>query len=184
MRIVRGLLDSFLTQTAALKSRLSDRTDSEHEQAILRIAIIGLITAFMWGRVTSSPSGSISDHDRLLLVGLALFFVLAIGIFVCICIWPASNIPRRVIGMLADAGGTTFALSLAGDSGVGLVGVYLFITFGNGFRYGRKYLFLCQVLCLAGFFPVVLAAPWWRDQPYIGWGLMCSMILLPANSSP
>ena len=170
---------SLLTATSAVKSRLSGRTDSEHEQAILRIAIIGFITVFMWGRVTSASSGAIGEHDRLLLIGLAGFFSLAITLFASICVWPAVNVPRRVIGMLADVGGTTFALSLAGASGVGLIGVFLFITFGNGFRFGRKYLFLCQALCLAGFLPVVLAAPWWRDEPYIGWGLMCSLIVLP-----
>ncbi len=181
MRIGQPILDPFLTLWAALKSRFSGRADSEHEQAILRIGIIGLIIAFMWGRVTvtSSVSAAVSDNDRLLLAGLGFFFLLAIGIFVCIYIWPASNKPRRIVGMLADSGGTTFALSLAGASGVGLVGVYLFITFGNGFRYGRRYLFLCQALCLAGFLPVVIAAHWWADSPYIGWGLVVSMIILP-----
>ena len=80
--------------------------------------------------------------------------------------------------MFADAGGTTFALTLTGDKGVWLIGVFLFITFGNGFRFGRSYLFLCQAICLIGFVPVVVYAPWWRDEPYIGWGLTSSMIIL------
>jgi two-component system sensor histidine kinase RpfC len=163
---------------AALRGRLLARTDSEHEGAILRIVLVGLITAYMWGRVSAS-SGPIRETDSILLLGLAGFFILAIAIFAAICIWPASNIPRRVVGMLADAGAVTFALFLAGDSGVVLVGVYLFIIFGNGFRYGRNYLFLCQTLCLIGFVPVVMRAPWWRDQQQIGWGLLVSLIILP-----
>ncbi|MEO8004836.1 MAG: ATP-binding protein [Betaproteobacteria bacterium] len=160
------------------RDRLKSRSDSEHEQAILRIVLVGLITAYMWGRISGLP-GEASEHDRILLGGLFGFFVLAFAIFAAICIWPETNVPRRIVGMLADVGGTTFALFLAQDSGVGLIGVFLFITFGNGFRYGRKYLFLCQAVCLAGFIPVVLFAPWWSTQPYIGWGLMVSMIVLP-----
>jgi len=159
---------------AALRERLRTRTDSEHEQAILRVVLLGLITAYMWGRV-----GALSGPDSILLFGLVGFFILSIGIFAAICIWPASNIPRRVVGMLADAGAVTFALFLAGDHGVWLIGVFLFISFGNGFRYGRSYLFLCQTLCLIGFVPVVMTAPWWRDEPYVGWGLLVSLIILP-----
>jgi len=173
----KRILDHLAGQTSGLRARLRERADSEHEQAILRIVLVGLITVYMWGRVNAAPSTS--DDDRILLAGLAAFFSLSVAIFGAICLWPGVNVQRRVLGMLADAGGTTFALFLAGDSGVGLIGVYLFITFGNGFRYGRKYLFLCQALCLAGFLPVVRFAPWWQTEPFIGWGLMVSMIVLP-----
>jgi two-component system, sensor histidine kinase RpfC len=163
---------------AALRRRLKSRLDSEHEQAVLRIVLIGLITAYMWIRVRVTK-GAIAPDDQILLVGLVGFFLLAIGIFISICVWPAKNVARRILGMLADAGGTTFALFLTGHTGVFLIGVYLFITFGNGFRYGRKHLFLCQALCLDGFIPVVQIAPWWRNEPYIGWGLVASLVILP-----
>lgn len=179
MTALRKFTVPLMITIRGLKSRLSGRADSEHEQAILRIALIGCITLFMWIRVTSGTPSEFGDHDRLLLIGLAGFFVLAIALFICICLWPSANVPRRVVGMVADVGGTTFALSLAGDSGVGLIGIFLFVTFGNGFRFGRKYLFLCQALCLAGFLPVIRFAPWWRDEPYIGWGLAFSLVVLP-----
>ncbi len=162
----------------ALRGRLRARVDSEHEQAGLRILLVGLITLYMWYRVSAS-SAPIGKDDSILLIGLVGFFVLAFGIFIAVCIWPSANKPRRILGMLADAGGTTFALFLTSSSGVWLIGVYLFITFGNGFRYGSRYLFLCQALCLIGFVPVVISAPWWRDEPTIGWGLMLSLLILP-----
>ncbi len=171
-----------MNPATALQGRLSGRSDSEHEQAILRIALIALITLFMWARPSPSDAGSAGD-DKLLLLGLEVSLMLAIGIFAAIWLWPGSNAARRVLGILVDAGTVTFALSLAGEAGVGLVGVYLFIIFGNGFRYGRSYLLLCQVLCLVGFISVILAAPWWRDHPSIGWGLMCSVWVLPAYIS-
>src|SRR5579862_232040 len=172
-------LDGIVSFAGQIRTRLAGRIDSEHEQALIRIVLVGLITIFMWGRATSAGIGAVAYQDKLLLLGLVGFFAAAVAIFMCICIWPAANIPRRVVGMICDAGGTTFALALAGDSGVGLIGVFLFITFGNGFRYGRNYLFLCQAFCLVGFLPIVLFAPWWSGEPYIGWGLMFSLILLP-----
>jgi two-component system, sensor histidine kinase RpfC len=165
-----------MNRIAALRARLKGRSDSEHEQAILRIMLLGLITIYMWGRSAVPP---LPEDDRILLIGLLGFFMLAIGIFVAIYIWPAPNVPRRVVGMVADVGAITFALFLAGESGVGLVGAYLFVILGNGFRYGVRLLFVCQALCLVGFIPVILVAPWWREHPYIGWGLMLTLIVIP-----
>jgi len=162
----------------ALVDRLKARSDSEHEQAILRIGLVGLITVYMWITSLTTP-GPLGVADRELLFGLVGFFALSIIIFASICAWPGANPPRRIIGMLADAGGTTFALFLTGSEGVGLIGVYLFITFGNGFRFGRTYLFACQTLCLLGFTSVVMFAPWWHREPIIGWGLIVSLIVLP-----
>ncbi len=68
---------------------------------------------------------------------------------------------------------------LAGEAGVSMLGVYLFITFGNGFRYGRSYLFACQLLCLIGFTVVLLTAPYWAKHQVAGWGLMIALVVLP-----
>ena len=43
---------------------------------------------------------------------------------------------------------------VAGEYGFFVIGIFLFITFGNGFRYGRRYLFGCQLLCILGLVPV------------------------------
>jgi two-component system sensor histidine kinase RpfC len=159
-----------------LRRRLKARPDSEHEQAILRIVIVALVLAYMGA--TYSPSEAVvgPGHGELLLLqGLAAALMLAIALFVAICVWPASNIPRRAIGMLADAGAATFCMFLAGESGVSMVGVYLFITFGNGFRYGRNYLFACQTLCLVGFYGVLQFVPFWQAHGVTGWCLMLAL---------
>jgi two-component system sensor histidine kinase RpfC len=81
--------------------------------------------------------------------------------------------------MLLDAGGITFGLAAAGDAGVGLVGVYLFVILGNGFRYGARSLFVSQLLCILAFSMLILNAPWWRENHFIGWGLMLTLIVIP-----
>jgi two-component system sensor histidine kinase RpfC len=152
-----------------LKTRLRARADSEHEQALVRLSFVGLVlacVALIGGRV----------DVELILAG---YFAVAIGIFAAICVWPAANASRRVLGMVADAGAITFGLFLAGNAGITLFGAYLFIILGNGFRYGPAHLYLCQSLCVAGFVPVVLMAPWWRNDPAIGSGLMTMLIVIP-----
>lgn len=111
--------------------------------------------------------------------GLAGDLALALAIFIAICLWPAPSIARRATGMLADAGAATFCMFLAGEAGVLMIGVYLFITFGNGFRYGRSYLFACQALCIAGFSGVLAYVPYWQSHRTAGWSLMVALIVLP-----
>ncbi len=161
-----------------LQARLKARTDTEHEQAIIRIVIVWLVLAYM-GFTYSSASADGDFAHQLLVFGLGTALVLAIALFVGICAWPAPSIVRRATGMLADAGAATFVMFLTGETGVLMICVYLFITFGNGFRYGRAYLFRCQALCLAGFLAVLLYAPYWQIHRGAGWCLMVALVVLP-----
>ena len=121
-----------------------------------------------------------SGHRELLLLqGLGVALALALALFLAICMFPAPNRLRRAIGMLADAGAATFCMFFAGESGVSMIGVYLFITFGNGFRFGIKSLFACQFLCLAGYAAVLLWAPYWQGHQVAGWNLMIALVILP-----
>src|SRR5690349_11645967 len=114
---------------SALKSRLAARSDSEHEQALLRIVIVGIVLAYM-----SLFHGVPSDWqpaELSIVITLLGFFAIALAIFTAICIWPSKNIYRRLIGMLADSGGATWYMWVAGEYGFSMIGLYLFITFGN-----------------------------------------------------
>ena len=145
------------------KSRFAAQAESEPEQAVFRLVIVELA----YFTLVVGPRDGWSEQETQVAFGLAGFFAIAVGIFLCICIWPAKSVIRRVAGMLSDTGGATFYVWLAADHGVAMIGVYLFVTFGNGFRYGRSYLYACQALSLAGFiaaseFVPYLAATWNR----------------------
>ena len=160
-----------------LRVRLAARPDSEHEQALLRIAIVGMFLAYMAG--AHGWPGNWSAHDARVVAILAAFLAAATAIFVAICLRPAANVPRRLFGMLADSLGCTWYMWVTGDYGFFVIGVYLFITFGNGFRYGRKYLFLCQALCLTGLIAVLGFSPYWQNHRIAGLGLLTALVVLP-----
>ncbi len=160
-----------------LKARLHARSDSEHEQAGLRIVIVGAILAYM--AVFHGAPNRWSSNDLAIVLTLTGFFTVAIGIFTAICIWPAANVPRRLLGMLADNAGATWYMAVAGEYGYSMLGVYLFVTFGNGFRFGRRYLFASQILCLVGYVGVITFAPFWQMHRTAGIGLLIALFVLP-----
>jgi len=160
-----------------LKKRLMARGDSEHEQAALRIIIVGLVLGYM-ACFHGSPRNW-SSVEWTIILGLSGFFTVALAIFAAICIRPDKNVPRRLIGMLADNGGATWYMCLAGEYGFSMIGVFLFVTFGNGFRYGRRYLFGSQLLSLLGYSAVQLFVPYWQAHRSAGVGLLIALIVLP-----
>jgi two-component system sensor histidine kinase RpfC len=156
-----------------LRKRLHDRADSEHEQAILRIVIVAIVLVVMALRYSPSTDDQWAIAFPVIYLGFSL--VLLAGI----CIWPAQNVQRRLLGALGDNVAATAVMFLAGDVGTAMIGVYLFVSFGNGFRYGRRYLFISQVLAILGFASVLLIDDHWANHQTAGWCLMVALIVLP-----
>jgi two-component system, sensor histidine kinase RpfC len=65
------------------------------------------------------------------------------------------------------------------ESATLLFPIYLWVTFGNGFRYGNRYLALSAIASVLGFLPVTFTS-YWRAQPSLAFGLLASLIVLPA----
>ena len=55
---------------------------------------------------------------------------------------PGVNVPRRILDGVVDNSGATASFLDYGDLAASVFVVYLWVTFGNGFRYGRRCLLL------------------------------------------
>ncbi len=86
---------------------------------------------------------------------------------------------RRLLGIVVDVGTLTCALWALGEAGVVIVGLYLFVILGAGFRYGRNYMHFTQALSLAGFALVLFESPWWSAHAVVGVGMVVILIIIP-----
>jgi two-component system sensor histidine kinase RpfC len=161
-----------------LRNRLRNRPDSEHEQALLRLAIVGLFLAHM-SLFHGSEAGARGPSDWTVIIMLSGTFVVAVALFGAICLWPGENVARRFIGMLADNGAAAWYICLAGEYGFSMIGVFLFVAFGNGFRYGRRYLFASQALSLIAYGAILAFVPYWQGHRAAGVGLFIALVVLP-----
>lgn len=174
-------LESFHRHSSSFRAALRARADSEHEQALIRILIAAIVWVYLW--LTYTPTAPNGHHQYLILWFLGLDVVFCAALFGHILRYPAVNRLRRVVGMINDAGMSTLVMFLTGEAGAAMIGVYLFITFGNGFRYGRPYLFACQALCLIGYACVLLLHDHWKSHQTVGWSLMIALVVLPVYVS-
>jgi two-component system sensor histidine kinase RpfC len=156
-----------MTLPSSVKGRLSVR--AELEQAFLRLAMVIIVFAF----IALSSAGA----DVKIFVGGLL--AVALGIVVAICVEPEPNAWRRFTGITFDVVAITFYVWHSGPAGVSMIGVYLFLCIGYGFRFGRRYLYLCQAFCVAGFSAALIGVPYWQAHLVEGWGLLCTLILVP-----
>lgn len=146
---------------------------SERDQAKVRVVlctIVLLYTAicFYFGLLSQA-----------ILVIYFCSIPLVIGIFLWAAIKPGDSPALRLTGMVADLGTTTLVMSLSGEAATPLFMIYLWTTFGNGFRFGRTYLYISMSMSLAGFSLVLFFSPFWSEQLFLGAGLLATLSVLP-----
>jgi two-component system sensor histidine kinase RpfC len=168
---------------ATLRSRLRNREDSEHEQAIVRLVIAAVILVYMLGvwsvPVESETSTGLIWAARVILAETILGFGLVVAIF----IHPKPSTVRRVIGMLADYA-TLGAMMVLYDRALApLFVVYLWVTIGNGLRYGPRFLAGAIALAGASYLFVITNSDYWADNQALAWGLLIGLIAIPAYLS-
>ncbi len=165
------------TAFAPFRQRLAERPDSEHGQAGVRLAIALLILLYLW--VLRGYKSGI-HVDVMILVMLAEF-VVAVGIMASIMMRPGTSHIRRCVGMVTDYTTLAVLMSLNAAALSPLYVIILWVTIGNGLRYGTRYLYAAASLSAIAFLMVILANPFWREcahHPYIcsrtaGFGRRC-----------
>ena len=96
-----------------VRARLTGRADTEHEQAILRLAITALIIPYFLFSLLSH--GDIDDGFRFAFATASLFFVFSVLIIADIVARADASPIRRVIGMVGDMAATTYCLCVGGE---------------------------------------------------------------------
>ena len=158
------------SRVAALRQRLSRREDSEHVQALIRIAFGLAISAYLY----STVGARLDIH--VVCIG---FEVLSCAILLAIAIHPQPSAARRGFGAIVDLGTTTYLMSTNGEVGAPLYGIYLWVTFGNGFRYGVRSLYVSQAMSIVGFVGVVAFNPFWHEHALMAGGFLMLLVAVP-----
>ena len=156
----------------AIVSRLKNRPDSEHSQAIVRLVIVAIFCAYFY-----------YSNQTVALKVIGSYLIASVVIFVWILLNPAVCKPRRILGALGDMVATSVGLYLAGEAGAPLIAVYLWVITGNGFRYGAPYLFVSMVFAVIGFSTVWLLHPYWANHFLFGMSLFFIITLIPIYMS-
>ena len=148
----------------------------ELEQASIRIpAVILLIALVAFSHFNQIMADEVNIAYTLIFV-YALFSALLLA---AILKNKFNPVYRRLAGAWFDIGGASAFMALTSDVGVVLVAFDLWAIFGNGFRFGSKYLYHAQLLSIAGFLIATQLSPYWLMHQTIGYSLVAMLVVLP-----
>ncbi|MEO8344435.1 MAG: ATP-binding protein [Betaproteobacteria bacterium] len=153
----------------------------ELEQSLLRVAIPALAAIWLLGDLLITRDLAPGEwHGLWVALGFLCFaVVITVHILTIGDRHHRITVARRFLGIVADNVVNTYFMLVMGEGGAVVVGVYLFVTFGNGFRFGRFYLHVCQGLSLVGFSVVLFYSNFWSHHVAVGVGFLVAMIVLP-----
>ena len=154
---------------ALVLARLGARPDTEHEQAIVRLAIAALLGAYLLPGGLNVPEwGALEPYYAV--------FVAYMALAVVILAWNlGSNTVshlRRCVALVADVATVTWSMWYFGDKALPLLMVYIWVTLANGFRFGPAYLLISLGCSLAGFVTVLATSAYWQEHLPAGIGLV------------
>ncbi|CAD7381011.1 MULTISPECIES: ATP-binding protein [Xanthomonas] len=160
-----------------IRQRLMHRPDSEHGQAIVRIVLISLILAYV---LLPGVRHSLPPHQHtgvlvIVLTGLSL----GLALFGWLLWRPGRSDARRILGMLADYGLMAAGMIQMGEPLAWVYVVVMWVTVGNGLRYGNRYLYLAVGMAVVSFSTTLWMTDYWQRNQRLGIGLAVGLAAVP-----
>ena len=160
-----------------VQQRFEKRPDSEHGQAFVRLAINAVCLVYLLGLTTARGlTGEILPSALLILL---FETIIGSAILIHMAIKPGVSYARRWVGMVTDYAAMG-AMMMLGPELAPLYVVFLWVTIGNGLRYGPQFLLAAVSLAFVSFLSVILFTPYWQQNASLGWGLLAGLVAIPA----
>ncbi|MBT8097594.1 MAG: GGDEF domain-containing protein [Woeseia sp.] len=161
-----------------LRERLHDRPDQEHIQNGLRLLIVAAATVYFF---SDRFAASAINPEYIWFARWAVVCACAtsIALAVALLLNPDESVSRRVVGMVHDVSAISAAMYLGQAAAAGVAAIYLWVTLGNGFRYGNRYLYGCALLSFFAFGTIAVISEYWRSNATLSINILILLALIP-----
>ena len=164
-----------MAKIKSIYKRIKSCPETEAEQAMIRSVVIAIMYLFM----TLSGKISATGTSEYIHAIAWISFLNSLVIIAWIAIYPKKSVPRRIVGIVADNFCITVMMFYGEAAATPVFAVYLWVTLGNGFRYGNVYLFL-SMLCSVAFFSLAwIYSEYWMSVYSYSMGILVSLVVLP-----
>ena len=164
------------TLLSRLKQRFTGRPDSEHGQALVRLVVLAVVLVYL---LMNAPDDAAHAGYRDVLVMVAVGFTVGLGLVAGIVARPGVSHLRRAIGMVSDYGLMGAAMIRLGEPLAWVYVILMWVTVGNGLRYGNRYLFIAVGMAVASFGSTLALSDYWALNRSLGIGLLIGLVAVP-----
>ena len=151
---------------------------SEVDQATLRLIVSSIALVYMLALAVFNADRAMTYLP--IITYITTFIFVSVFLRLAIKRWPGHYFWRRLLSMFHDYAGIAFALALGGEAALPIYVALLWVTLGNGMRFGPRYLAWATGIALATLVLVFWFDPYWHSQPYMFLTLMVTTIVVPA----
>lgn len=149
----------------------------EFEQIVIRYAVGVVITGYS---IVSYATGEIAGHSATIIAALLSgAWALGFSFLIHLVLWPHRRLERRSASIVADAVELSLLLGIGGISAAIFFPVYLWVTLGNGFRFGLNAMYAAIVVNCGSFLIMASVTPYWRDAWQFTAGLALAIVIIP-----
>jgi two-component system sensor histidine kinase RpfC len=154
-----------------MRARLASRKDTEHEQAIVRLALGVLIVLYLL-------PGALAQNLEPTIIVMLGYLAVAAMILGHILYAPEISPTRRVVAIVVDVATITWVMAFIGEPAAPMFLLYVWITLANGFRFGARYLQVSLAVGIVAILTLLWQGTFWRDNLNLGVGLLLGYIVL------
>ena len=161
-----------------LKQGMDEQTRSEFEQTLNRLSLslftVLYCNVIVWRGENLAQAVYIVAH---------LYFAASLLLVFSVLIFKRTSTLRRIGGTLIDIIAITIGMTLSSYYTSLFWGGYLWVTIGNGYRYGMKYLAASVLVSAVSFIIVIVLSDYWQQNLPLAFGLFVWMLLIPVYVS-
>ncbi|MCR4266556.1 hybrid sensor histidine kinase/response regulator [Nitratireductor sp. ZSWI3] len=154
------------------------RRDAEHGQALVRLVLVPLFGIYII--VVLSFDGFNTIGEGLAVLAVIVYAPVSVVLFWHIVQRPGYFVWRRMLAMFGDYGAMTLAMAAGGMTMLPVYATLLWVTVGNGMRFGSRYLLAATCMALAAIAIATIFNAQWRAEPFVVVTLVLTTLIVPA----
>lgn len=151
--------------------------DTEKAQAIVRIIIVSFANLYVLPQIYA---GTVPLEAGSVAYLVIYYWFFSFGAYWWVVQRPADNVLRRAITITNDIGALTYTMAMGGAPFLPLYSIVIWVTVGNGLRFGTTYLKISTAAALASIAVTTYVNDYWRANPFMVLTLVSTTILVPA----
>ncbi len=157
--------------------RSPEEIQPEQAQALTRVGITFVVVLGLLGY--ELMSGFASRIERIAAILVFTYLLLGIVHYLLVRRFPETRPWRLYALMASDHAMVSMGIYILGPIGAIFYPLYLWISVGNGLRFGVHYLYVATAISVPMFLGSALSNPAWSSQPQLVIGLTIGMIIMP-----
>ena len=147
------------------------KEDQVQQQGVIRIIMLCFLTGYFY-----IFRDLIVNFDYVMNTCLGSFFFAFSALLFFNSV--KKSISFKVVTAFLDMAILTYMIYISNDAGTPLIFLYLWITFGNGLRFGNQILLLSTLFSIISFSIVINFSPFWQEQKNLAYGFFIITIAL------